>query len=203
MKISSDELDYSAGYRLLIGAIVPRPIAWISTRSTAGVVNVAPFSAFTMVSSEPPMVGFTVSRRGGEYKDTARNIHETGEYIIHIADAGLVNAVHASSDIFPHDVSEVEVLRLAIEPGDVVSVPRIAAAPVALECNFVQHVTFGRRGSEFMVGEVKMFHVRDDLITNGKIDTMSLNPVCRLAGPIYATIGTTIPKPPHATRSDF
>jgi flavin reductase (DIM6/NTAB) family NADH-FMN oxidoreductase RutF len=192
MRILASDLDPQQTYKLLTGIIVPRPIAWVCTRSQAGVLNVAPFSAFTFVSNKPPMIGVNVGRKAGVMKDTGNNIRATGEYVVHIADESLLQAVHESAEEHPPEVSEVEVLGLETIASDFISVPRLAAPPVAMECRFHQSVSFGVTGSEFMVGEVLAFHLREGLARDYKIDTLALNPICRLGGPNYATLGKIV-----------
>ncbi|MGE0233442.1 MAG: flavin reductase family protein [Flavobacteriaceae bacterium] len=189
MRVLSTDLDPPQAYRLLTGVVVPRPIAWVTTRSTAGILNVAPFSTFTYVSTKPPMVGFSAGRKAGRRKDTANNILETGEFVVHIVDDSLLEAMHDSACEYPPEVSEPELLGLQATASDFISVPRLVAPRIALECKLHQAIPFGDTGSEFLVGEVLAFHIRDDLVTDGKIDTAALNPVCRLAGPRYATLG--------------
>ena len=149
-------------------------------------VNLAPFSAFTFVSPKPPMLAISVGRKGGIYKDTAQNILNNEEYVVHIADSSLMTAVHESSTEHPPDVSEVEELRLSTLPGERVKVPRLAAAPIAMECRFRQCLEFGETRSRLIVGEVLVFHIRDGLLNNGKIETEALDPIARIAGPRYA-----------------
>lgn len=190
MRLLAADLDPQQAYKLLTGLVVPRPIAWITTQSTSGVLNVAPFSAFTFVSHQPPMVGVNIGRKdNGSLKDTGNNILAKGEYVVHIADASLLQPLHDSAEDHPPEVSEVQVLGLQTIPSDLIAVPRLAAAPVALECRLHRSIAFGDSGSEFMVGEVLAFHVRDGLVRDFKVDTQALNPICRLAGPNYATIG--------------
>ena len=192
MHLRASDLDAQQTYKLITGVVVPRPIAWVCTRSPAGVLNVAPFSAFTFVSNKPPMLGINVGRKDGVRKDTALNILGSGEYVIHIADQALLPAVHESAVEHPPEVSEVDLLGLQTVPSDCIAVPRLAAPPVAMECRLHQVIPFGDTGSEFIVGEVLVFHLREGLLHNGKIDTAELNPLCRLAGPNYATLGPTI-----------
>lgn len=192
MRILAADLSPPETYKLLTGIIVPRPIAWIGTQSPTGVLNVAPFSAFTFVSNKPPMVGVNIGRKAGVMKDTGNNIHARGEYVVHIADRSLLQAVHDSSEEHPPEVSEVEKLGLATLASDFISVPRLAAPPVAMECRLHQSIAFGVTGSEFVVGEVLAFHVRDGLAKDFKIDTMALDPICRLGGPNYATLGEVV-----------
>ena len=167
MRIDPAYLDAETAYRLITGVVVPRPIAWVTSLSATGVLNLAPFSAFTFVSPKPPMLAISVGRKGGIYKDTAQNILNNEEYVVHIADSSLMTAVHESSTEHPPDVSEVEELRLSTLPGERIKVPRLAAAPVA-------------------------FHIRDGLLNNGKIETEALDPIARIAGPRYATLGEIV-----------
>ncbi len=192
MRLLASDLDPQQTYKLLTGVIVPRPIAWVCTRSEAGVLNVAPFSAFTFVSNKPPMVGVNVGRKAGVMKDTGANILARREYVVHIADEALLQPLHDSAEEHPPEVSEVDLLGLETAPSDFIGVPRLVAPPVAMECRLHQSIAFGATGSEFMVGEVLAFHIRDGLVKDHKIDTLALNPICRLGGPNYATLGRIV-----------
>jgi flavin reductase (DIM6/NTAB) family NADH-FMN oxidoreductase RutF len=189
MQLDPSNLAAEQAYRLITGIVVPRPIAWVSTRSSGGVVNLAPFSAFTFVSPKPPMLAISVGRKAGIYKDTAHNILSTEEFVVHIADSTLMTAVHESSAEFPSDVSEIEQLDLATLASERVKPPRVAQAPIAMECRFRQCIEFGDTRSRLIVGEVLLFHIRDDLLKDGKIDTEALDPIARIAGPRYARLG--------------
>ena len=197
MKINADQLSGEATYKLLTGSVVPRPIAWVTTISEDKVVNLAPFSCFTFLSSNPPLLGFTVGPRRGARKDTARTIRYASEFVVHIADDSMLDALHTSADEYLPEVSEAEFLNLKVTPSEVVRVPRLAAAPIAMECVLDQSLRFGRTGSEFFVGEVKVFHVRDGLCVNGKIDSEQLRPIGRLAGPVYHRLGEVVRKQPN------
>jgi flavin reductase (DIM6/NTAB) family NADH-FMN oxidoreductase RutF len=192
MQIDPGDLGAERIYRLMTGIVVPRPIAWVTSLSRKGVLNLAPFSAFTFVSQKPPMLAISVGRKGGIYKDTAQNILNNEEYVVHIADSSLMTAVHESSTEHPPDVSEVEELRLSTLPGERIKVPRLAAAPVAMECRFRQCLEFGETRSRLIVGEVLVFHIRDGLLNNGKIETEALDPIARIAGPRYAKLGEIV-----------
>lgn len=192
MEIIASSLGPAEAYKLLVGAVVPRPIAWITTLNAQGGVNLAPFSAFTYVSVKPPMLGFNCGRKAGALKDTGTNIHARREYVVHIADLSLVEPLHTSSIEYPPAVSEVAELGLQTLPGVDVRTPRLAVAPIAMECRFHSATRYGDTGAEFIVGEVLRFHIRDGLCADGKIDTMALQPLCRLAGPNYAGLGEPI-----------
>ena len=192
MRIDPAYLDAETAYRLITGVVVPRPIAWVTSLSATGVLNLAPFSAFMFVSPKPPMLAISVGRKGGIYKDTAQNILNNEEYVVHIADSSLMNAVHESSTEHPPEVSEVDELGLSTLPGERIKVPRLAAAPIAMECRFRQCLEFGETRSRLIVGEVLVFHIRDGLLNNGKIETEALDPICRIAGPRYAKLGEIV-----------
>jgi flavin reductase (DIM6/NTAB) family NADH-FMN oxidoreductase RutF len=192
MRIDPSELGAERIYRLMTGIVVPRPIAWVTSLSARGVLNLAPFSAFTFVSQKPPMLAISVGRKAGVYKDTAHNILDTEEYVIHIADMPLMNAVHESSVEHPPEVSEVELLKLETRASERIKVPRLAVAPIAMECRFRQCLEFGDARSRLIVGEVVMFHLREGLVENGKIETSALDPIARIAGPRYARLGEII-----------
>ncbi|WP_024339065.1 flavin reductase family protein [Bradyrhizobium japonicum] len=192
MRIDPTELGAERIYRLMTGIVVPRPIAWVTSLSSKGVLNLAPFSAFTFVSQKPPMLAISVGRKGANYKDTAHNILDTGEYVIHIADTPLMNAVHDSSVEHPPEISEVEHLGLETLPCDLVKVRRLAAAPIAMECRFRQCLEFGEAKSRLIVGEVVMFHLRDGLVNDGKVETKALDPIARIGGPRYARLGEIV-----------
>ena len=192
VEYATSELTVEAAYRLLIGCIVPRPIAWISTLSAKGHVNLAPFSAFTFVSSKPPMIAVSIGQRSSGLKDTAKNIAREKEFVVNIADLPLIEAVHRSAFEFPEAVSEIDVLNLATVPSKDVRTPRLAAAPISLECRLDDVIEFGENRAQLVVGEVLRFHIRDVLCKDGKIDSAKLNPIARLGGPNYAKLGDTI-----------
>lgn len=192
MQIDAATLTHEASYKLLTGAVVPRPIAWVCSGIEPGRINLAPFSTFTFVSPFPPMLGFNCGMRGDKRKDTSRNINAYGEYVVNIADESLLEALHLSSEDHPPEVSEIDLLGLETRPSVRIRTPRLARAPISMECRLHQVLSFGATNPEFFVGEVLMFHIRDDLYNNGKIDTKKLRPICRLGGPNYATLGEFI-----------
>ncbi|MCZ0735219.1 flavin reductase family protein [Phreatobacter sp. AB_2022a] len=190
--IAAAELGAEASYRLLTGLVVPRPIAWVTTLGPGGRVNLAPFSHFTFVSPKPPMLAISVGQKAGVYKDTARNIMAHEEFVVHIADRPLIREVHESAVEHPPEVSEADLLGLAVTPGRDVAVPRLTIAPVAMECRLRHVMEFGETRSRLMVGEVLSFHLREGLLADGKVETRKLDPICRLAGPNYATLGEIV-----------
>lgn len=192
MQIEPQDLTPEVTYRLLSGLVVPRPIAWISSLSPNGAVNLAPFSCFTFVSNKPPMLGVNIGRKAGQHKDTGANIHARGEFVVHIGNSAQLHAIHESSAEYPPGVSEAEDLGLHTTASETIAVPRLIEAPVAMECKLHQVIPFGETGAEFFVGEITRFHLRDGLLRDNKVDTLELDPVCRIGGPNYATLGKIV-----------
>jgi flavin reductase (DIM6/NTAB) family NADH-FMN oxidoreductase RutF/rhodanese-related sulfurtransferase len=150
-------------YKLLTGVVVPRPIAWVTSLDENGVVNAAPFSYFNMMGSDPPIVAFGPSwHADGRPKDTAHNIRITGEFVINMVDESLAQQMNLTAIDFPRGISEIEMARLELIPSYRVKVPRIAAAPVQLECR--EHATIEIRNTRIVLGEVLHLRIRDDLV---------------------------------------
>ena len=205
MQIDPGPQTHAQNYRLMTGLVVPRPIAWITTLTPSGKVNLAPFSAFAFVCHKPPMVTTTMGLReggdhAGEFKDTLRNILQTGEYVVNIASRSLLSKLHQSSAEYPADESEVEALGLELSDSAAVRTPRLTVASAALECRFHSTIELGEAGDRMVMGEVVMFQVQDHLIDNGKVDTKRLDPIARLGGPNYATFGDIVTMPPAEVR---
>jgi len=190
--------DPESLYKLLTGVVVPRPIAWVTTLGPKNIVNLAPFSCFTFVSSKPPLIGISIGRKQGVLKDTARNIHEHKEFVVNIADHSMVEAIHASAVEHGPSVSEVELLGLKVRSSQLIQTPCLADVPINLECRFHSTTQYGQTGSEFIVGEVVAFHVADNLISGVKINSELLRPVARLGGPTYGILGEIITLAPIA-----
>ena len=193
-------LSPEESYKLLIGVVVPRPIAWVTTVSPAGVVNLAPFSAFTFVSPNPPMIAISIGPKPGGLKDTARNIMATEEFVVNIATAASIDKVHASSFEYGADESELAALGLATLPSQRVRPPRLAISPVQLECSLRQVLEFGRARTRLMVAEIVLFHLDPAVHDGVKVDSARLDPLARLAGPHYARLGEVLTMPPAARR---
>ncbi len=184
MILDPDGLSAPDRYRLLISAVVPRPIAWVTTVSPGGVVNAAPYSFFNGISGTPPLVQFCAGRRrDGSEKDTLRNARDTQEMVVNVVPNTLAREMVATSEEFPPEVSEPEVVGLALAPSEVVKPPRLALSPVSLECRLERLIPFG--GTTMVVGRVLRVHVRDDLYVKGQVDFDGLRPVGRLGGASY------------------
>jgi flavin reductase (DIM6/NTAB) family NADH-FMN oxidoreductase RutF len=191
--IDPSALSADAAYFWQIATIVPRPIAWTSTLNEDGSANLAPFSFFTGASAEPPMCIICVSRRGraGDPaerrgpKDTWRNIARTGEYVIHVVPEALAAQMNATSREFPYGTDELAAAGLTRLPSLRVAPPRVAEAPVAMECRLDRIVEIGRAATAVVIGEILLWHVRDDLLSEGRIDMGRLDAVGRMAGATY------------------
>ncbi|MEK5040365.1 flavin reductase family protein [Sporosarcina sp. FSL K6-3457] len=178
-------------YKILIGSIIPRPIAFVTTQSEDGIVNGAPFSYFNIVSSNPPMVSLAIQRPSGELKDTARNIYSSREFVVHIVDDENVVKINKTAASLPATESEIELANLTLVQSENVTVPGVREAKVRMECRLVQSIPFGGDGpgSDLFIGEVVRFHVDEAIYEDGRIDPRGLNAVSRLAGANYAKIG--------------
>ncbi len=186
------DLSPLENYKLLIGAVIPRPIAWVTSLGQGGIVNAAPFSAFTFVSSDPPMLGFNAGRRDGELKDTPRNVEAMQEFVVNIVSVPLGPQMHQTSADYPPGTSELKAVGLTAAPSQQIKTPGILEAPVRMECRLHAIHPFGVGPAWFLVGEVVAFHIRKGIIQKGKIDSFALDPLCRLGGPNYATLGEPI-----------
>jgi len=184
------DLAGPAAYKLLTGVVVPRPIAWISTRSTSGTVNVAPFSSFNYVADTPPMLAVNIGLHDdGCMKDTARNIRETGEFVVNVTTREALQTMNASSARYPADASEAEQLDIALVPGQEVGAPRVALSPVQMECRLSHIVPLGKGGNTLYIGEVVVFHLANRVYDGRHVDSVAIDPVARLGGPFYAALG--------------
>lgn len=197
MEIDIRQIERQDKYKLLIGCVVPRPIAWVTSLSKTGVLNAAPFSYFNVACIEPMMISVAVARKPNQImKDTARNIAETGEFVINMVDRFNVDAVNQSSADYPADVSEVVEIGLHPQPSMAVQPPRLAESRIHFECRLNQIVTLGNpAASDLIIGEVLHVHVQDELYHEGRIDLAQFAPVSRLAGHTYGMIGETFDRP--------
>ncbi len=182
-------MNWRDGYKLLIGSILPRPIAFVSTLSKDGIANAAPFSFFTVVSADPMLVCFSPMRRGsdGAKKDTLRNIEDTGQFVINIVSEGIASQMNQCATEFPPDVDEFEVSGLSRMPSAKVKPPRIKESKVHLECELheVHHYGDQPGSGSLVIGKVIHIHAEDTLIENGRVLAEELLPIGRMAGNLY------------------
>jgi flavin reductase (DIM6/NTAB) family NADH-FMN oxidoreductase RutF len=191
VQLDFTSLDPAESYRWLASTVTPRPIAWVSTVSAAGVSNLAPYSFFQVVCDEPPTLMISVGRQpDGRLKDTLVNARDTGQLIIHLVSHGLAETMNATAATLPHDVSEIDQLGLDTVPGDRVAVPRLPAAPVAFECEVDEIKPYPAQDPRhFLIfARVLLAHVDDAVMADARhVDPGKLDLVSRLSGPWYAT----------------
>ncbi|MEO8128802.1 MAG: flavin reductase family protein [Bryobacteraceae bacterium] len=179
-------------YKLLIGAIVPRPIAFVSSMNRAGAFNLAPFSFFTAISANPPVICFSPMVRGsdGTRKDTLRNIEATGEFVVNIVSEDFAEQMNACSAEFPPEVDEFAASGLTPVASDLVRPPRVAESRINMECRLLQIVEVSAKplGGSLVIGEVLRFHLNDEVFENFRIDPDILRPIGRMGGPSYTRV---------------
>jgi flavin reductase (DIM6/NTAB) family NADH-FMN oxidoreductase RutF len=187
--IFSSDHPYPDIYKLMIGSIVPRPIAFISTMSMDGIRNLAPFSFFNGVCSNPPTVLFsTVVRADGKHKDTLNNVEATGEFVVNIVSEDFATAMNATSADFPPDVDEFAESGLTPIPSTVVKPARVKESRINMECKVSQIVRFNADqpgGGVTVFGNILVFHIADELFDNFRIDPDKLQAIGRMGGPTY------------------
>jgi flavin reductase (DIM6/NTAB) family NADH-FMN oxidoreductase RutF len=183
MQIDPESSDRSL-YRTLTGAVVPRPIGWISTTSVAGVDNLAPYSFFNAVSVDPPLLLFSAVDQGPDgLKDSARNVRDTGEFVHNVVTRPLAEAMNETSATLPAEESEFDHADVERAESVKVAPPRVAGADLAFECELHDVVDVGV--STMYLGEVVMVHADDAVTTDGKVDVEKVDAVGRLAGSFY------------------
>jgi flavin reductase (DIM6/NTAB) family NADH-FMN oxidoreductase RutF len=179
-------LGTAGRYKLLVALVTPRPIAFVSTRGRDGVENAAPFSFFNVLAEDPPVVIVSIERRSdGRSKDSGRNVLETGEFVVNMVDEALLDRMHLCSVEFPPEVSEFAQAGLTAAPSRKVAAPRIAEAPVSMECRLHTRVPFVKR--DLVIGEIVWLHVRDGIVDP---QTLRVAPDYAPVGRLYANLYT-------------
>jgi len=188
MEIDIKSLKPKQIYKLMTSIIVPRPIAWISTVSRDGIYNLAPFSYFAGISSEPPLLLVSIgSKSPGIKKDTWKNIEETGEFVINMVTEDILEKMNQTSLPYESEVDEFREAGLTPIPSSVVKPPRVKESPVNIECRRFQIIEIGLMGLIF--GEILKVHVRDDILNEkGYVDTTKLRIIGRLGEANYCLI---------------
>jgi flavin reductase (DIM6/NTAB) family NADH-FMN oxidoreductase RutF len=189
MDLRLAELSPHERYKLLIGLVIPRPIAWISTWNANDVANCAPFSFFNVFSEDPPLCVIGINPRSdGQTKHSLKNIRRTGEFVINLVDEATANAMHISSREFPEEESEFEKTGLTPAPAATVQHPRIAEAAASLECRVERLLEIS--GTRVLVlGEILLIHARDGIIDprSKRISEEHYRPIGRLFADRYCT----------------
>ena len=204
--INPAELERSQIYKLLTGSIVPRAIAWVSSQADDGTLNLAPFSYFTAVSANPPLILFCSGTRStdGSNKDTHNNIKANGEFVINFVNAPNAEAMNISATELPATVDEFKRANLTPLASKMISVPRVAESPIHFECKLHEIVSAG--DGNIIIGEVVYMHFQEGVYQEGNyIDIETYQPIARLAGANYAHITDIfqLQRPPSEIKYSF
>ena len=191
MEISPSGLKHPDFYHILISAIAPRPIAWVSTLSKDGHPNLAPFSFFTVVSAQPPLLGFSPGPRrtkeGRVAKDTLRNVRDTGEFVVNVVTFEVAEAMNVTSGEYEHSVNEFELAKLQQRSSQIVRAPQVAESPVSFECKLRQILDFGDPPTgSFVIGEIVSLHMDDAVLHEGRLESNALDLIGRMGGTQYS-----------------
>ncbi|MEV6282978.1 flavin reductase family protein [Kribbella sp. NPDC051770] len=181
--LDPEVVDGRVIYSALNSVVVPRPIAWVSSVSADGVLNLAPHSFFTVACVRPPMVQFTSVGR----KDSLNNVEATGEFVVNFAAEPLFEQINATATDFPPGISEFEAVGLTTEPSTTVAVPRVAESPVAIECTL--HTTLELGDCTVVIGRVRHIAIAEDVMDGDHPDIQRLRPLARLGKNEWSTIG--------------
>lgn len=190
--LNASEIE-KENYKLLSGAIVPRPIALVTTLQENGKVNAAPFSYFSIVSAKPPLLSISVRYDTKDQKDTSRNIFRNKEFVVHIISEDFMEQANKTSRSMSSDESELEYAALNTITSTIVKTPGIKEAKIRMECVYETHLKF--ETTDLIIGRVVGFHVDEEVYHDGKIDFDKLKPVSRLPGSKYALLGKIIDMP--------
>ena len=187
-------------YRFLISAVVPRPIAFVSTRAANGTVNLAPFSYFNAISSSPPLVGISIVDRPGDAKDTLLNVRATGEFVVNLVCEPMLAAMAKTAGDWPSGTNEFEIAGLTPAPSERVAPPYVLESPLQLECRLHREIPLGN--AFLVVGEIVLARVSDEALTEGRVDPVKLAPVGRLGGEFYSLMREVVKEPrPRVSRT--
>lgn len=187
MQFDFEAMKPGERYKLLLATVLPRPIAWITTRDTHGAVNAAPFSFFNVFGSDPATVGVGIGSKGpGEPKDTRANIRANEQFVVNLVPYALALEMRITSIAFPKGVEEPAEANLKLVPSEKVQVPRIAASPVSMECTFMQEVALGN--FSLVLGRILTVHVQDHAVIDAArqyVDAEKLDLIGRMEGGWY------------------
>jgi flavin reductase (DIM6/NTAB) family NADH-FMN oxidoreductase RutF len=205
--IRTGEIGNRERYQLLTSLVVPRPIAWVSTRGPGGVPNLGPFSYFAALSATPMLVGISIGERGGAPKDTLANIRAGGDFCVNVVTEGQLEAMNLSSVEAPAELDEFELAGLELAEAESVAAPCVRDCPAVLECTLSQEVELPGSANVLVIGEVRAVRLRGGLaLEEGTyfVDHRSLRPVGRLWGSVYALLGETprLPRPTPPARPE-
>ncbi len=197
---SPKEISERENYKFLIGSIIPRPIALITSLGEDEVLNIAPFSYFNIVTSNPPIVSVALQRKQGEMKDTTRNLLANKEAVIHVVDNENVDDANETAANLKAEESELNETNFTLIPSKTVKTPSLQETKIRFEVELYDHVFIENEGepaADLLLLKIKQYHIEDDLYHEGRIDPDGLGAISRLAGHDYAEIGRmfTIARP--------
>lgn len=179
-------------FNVLKAVVIPRPIAFISSQSKAGAINLAPFSFFNGVCYDPPTISVAIARfAGGKPKDSLVNIEETGGFVINLVNRDMAEAMNITAAEYPSDVNEFELAGLTAIESDIVKAPRVEESPVSLECKLIQVVPVNEGDPKecgLVLAEVVYCHIKDGLFDGRYVDMKGLDVIGRLGGHEYCTV---------------
>jgi len=195
MIVSPSDLPHNELYGLLLNSVAPRPIAWVSTASSSGRHNLAPFSFFNVVCVDPPLLAFAPGLRRpkeadvsrGEAKDTLRNIRETEEFVVNIVTYELREAMNITSGEYDASVNEFDLANLTPQPSKIVRPPRVSESPVSFECKLHQILDFSSAptSGSLVIGQIVSIHIDNANLKDGRLDRNSLDLIGRMGGIQY------------------
>jgi flavin reductase (DIM6/NTAB) family NADH-FMN oxidoreductase RutF len=198
MEYATTDLSPRERYKILTSFVLPRPIAWVTTLGDTGVVNAAPFSFFNALGEDPPLCVFAINLRpDGRVKDTLVNIRRGGEFVVHITDEPLAQAMHETGGDFPPEIGEPAHLGLKLAPSSKIEVPRLADAPFAMECRTWKIIDVNA-DRHLVFGEGINFYIRDELWDAEKmrVEMELFHPVGRMFADRYCTTNERMDFPP-------
>jgi flavin reductase (DIM6/NTAB) family NADH-FMN oxidoreductase RutF len=195
MIVNPSDLSHNELYGILLNTVAPRPIAWVSTASSSGQLNLAPFSFFNVVCVDPPLLAFAPGLRRpkqpesgqGEAKDTLQNIRATGEFVVNVVTYELAEAMNVTSGEYDASVNEFDLAKLTPQASTIVRPPRVAESPVAFECRLHQILDFSSAptSGSLVIGRIVTIHIHDSHLKDGVLDRNSLDLIGRMGGIQY------------------
>ncbi|WP_422137585.1 flavin reductase family protein [Endozoicomonas sp. ALC020] len=196
MHLNVEEMSDTQAYHLLTQTVIPRPVAWVLTANEEGDFNLAPFSFFTAISSNPPLIMFSVgSKPSGEIKDTRRNILRSRSFVVHIAPSSLAEEMTETARTLDYGQSELERIHLTTNNDWQQSLPRLSECDIALYCQLYEYQEIGKNKQGLVFGEIKQAYLSDKVASKGErlvIDATQVDPISRLGGNDYAALGKII-----------
>jgi flavin reductase (DIM6/NTAB) family NADH-FMN oxidoreductase RutF len=201
MLIETAGISSRERYGLLTSLVVPRPIAWVSTRSRKGIRNLAPFSYFSALSSSPMLIGVSIGHRGDRPKDSLRNIVQTGAFCVNLVTEPMLERMNATSVDAPEEVDEFERAAVRAAEATTIDAPYVEECPAVLECVLEREIDLAPAPNTLVIGRVRAVRLADTLVPTpetGRVADEALRPVARLAGARYAFLGERhdLPRPP-------